>query len=365
MNYKQCEEFIELNRGNPDLPTRQFQDLRNKLLTSLRLEDGLCENQTILIFEEAGACEWAMLYMEKALKLAGTKAMCYSQRALGDYRERWKVGCKCISQKSLCEVIEALVQCLAQSDAPSLKQIEDLVAEVFFIQSGAKVLLCDKSFSALSQWERGCFEVKESEELVYKVTKKNLKKQVFDYKNWKAVQLSSLGKEAVSGACVAFECLPLLEQRGLEVKEQHLKTAFEETYAATAFSVFGTKPFIVLANVRDEQSARDLQQNIKDYLPEKLLVGILGARKDTDTQQMLSSLCQSLSYILTVAPPVPDRIPAYELAQEVLKLTPSVTAVDSVEEAFEIVKMILSKEGVVLAVGCPQLLSKVMEIVNK
>lgn len=56
---------------------------------------------------------------------------------------------------------------------------------------------------------------------------------------------------------------------------------------------------------------------------------------------------------------------AYDLAQEISKVHPQVTAADSIEEAVEISYLMAGKEDVIIAFGSLSYLGRLMTIVEK
>ncbi|MBQ7359265.1 MAG: hypothetical protein IJW63_04115 [Lachnospiraceae bacterium] len=368
MNYKQCEDFLELNRYNEDLSEDTLESLRHSLYERIgaRIDVG----RVILCLEPIIYSAATVAYLEHTLKLAGFKTMTYCEDALGDYRNRWKIGGKTISQKSLCEIVE-MIQDGCQNEQvdtkiPSRIQVEQLVAEMLFVQSDAKVMLWHGFFYQMPRIEGvERYDVPSVSLKPYKVSSKNLKKQVFDYGEEKKVSLVAPGKEALVGACQTLELLDFLREKGLKVEEKHARAAFEEVQVRNYFGRIGNKPLFVLDEAQNKQTAQRLKEDIEEYLPGKQVVLLLGATKKTDIEGLLEQLCSKASFVLTVAPPGIDRIPSYELAQQVLRHHPGVSAVDSLEEAMEIIGMVLPKDGAVLAVGCKEMLSQVMAIVNK
>ena len=77
---------------------------------------------------------------------------------------------------------------------------------------------------------------------------------------------------------------------------------------------------------------------------------------------MIPILIRKASFVITVAPSVRERIPSFDLASQIMQSYPAVTAVDSLEEAGEIVEMVLPKDGAVVTVGCAKLLSDWAEL---
>ena len=360
MNYKQCLEFLELNTENKDLSEQQYNHLRARLQIQSRA------GKKMICLDTATHGLFPMVYLERALKEAGIKCMVFSKRVLEDYRARWRCGGKMISQKTLCEIIEKIGD--FAEDKPSLYQIELLAAEMAFGQSGAEVLLLEKEDAdrlTFAQEDRLDLEsLHMDKSLSYKIRKKNLKRQTIETHTHKNVQLGTLGQEAAKGACQVLEWLPILQEKGLDLEEKHLRKAMEDTYVTPAFGMVCTKPLVFVDDTTTGQQADRLIEDIETYLTDKPVVMVWGATKETKTGEMLQAFCPRVSYILTVAPPGKNRIPSYDLAQEILGTTPNVTAVDSLEEAYEIIKMILPKDGVVLVVGNLQLLRKYMSLIE-
>lgn len=367
MNYKQCIEFLELNCAKEDIPASQLDVLYNGLRGRCQSES--LQGRVMLSFESGFAASFAMTYLERACKSIGVKSFLFSREELGDYRNRWRTCGKALSQKNLCEIVEQIKEVFEEEGVmPSIRQTESLAAELAFRKSDAKVLLTDSEY--LSR-EKLTLEGMRSERIsqaampVYKITKKNVKCQWVDFEDHKKVQIGSFGKAAVLGAYQALLLMKTLHEHDIMLEEKHLYKAFEEACVTAVFSRISTKPLCMVDGADDGGQARRLAEDIEEYLSDKLTLLVWGATKSTQVEEMLPVLTQKASCIITIAPPTMDRIPAVDLAGQVMKEYPAVTAVDSPEEAWEIVQMLLPKDGVVLIVGCPELLSAWMKIAGK
>jgi len=269
MNYNQCLECLELNRENAELSDGQLAMLRSKLQIQT------VEDKKVIRLKKDAALQ--MSYLEKGFKYAGIKCMVYDTKALGDYRNRWRIGGKMISQKMLCEAVEQIQAHGEQM--PGMLQTEGLITEFLFAQSDAKVLLlegrdeCDKPVS-------------------YKVKKKNLKRQVADIENYKDVHLGTLGRDAIVGAYRVLEMLPELKMQGFDIEQGYLWKAFEETYVTPDFGLINSKPLMFTDEVLSGAQAHELAENITEYLPERPLLLILGATKETQIRNVLGALAE-------------------------------------------------------------------------
>ncbi len=92
----------------------------------------------------------------------------------------------------------------------------------------------------------------------------------------------------------------------------------------------------------------------------------MGILKDKDYEKIIELTARYADQILTVAPPDnPRAMSSYELAREVARVHPRVTAVDSLEEAVEISHLLADREDVILAFGSLSYLGGLMDIMEE
>ena len=91
----------------------------------------------------------------------------------------------------------------------------------------------------------------------------------------------------------------------------------------------------------------------------------MGVLKDKEYKKIIALTHSLADQIITVTTPNNSRaLPAYELAREVAKVHRNVTAVDSLEEAVEMSRLLAEKDDVIIAFGSLSFLGKLMEIVG-
>lgn len=91
----------------------------------------------------------------------------------------------------------------------------------------------------------------------------------------------------------------------------------------------------------------------------------MGVLRDKDFDRIIELTHSYADQIITVTPPEnPRALPALDLAQEVAKVHPSVTAAASLEEAVEMARLLADKDDVILAFGSLSYLGKLMDIVG-
>ena len=91
----------------------------------------------------------------------------------------------------------------------------------------------------------------------------------------------------------------------------------------------------------------------------------MGVLKDKEYEKIIALTHSLADQIITVTTPNnPRAMSAYELAQAVARVHRNVTAVDSLEEAVEMSRLLAGKDDVIIAFGSLSFLGRLMEIVE-
>lgn len=195
--------------------------------------------------------------------------------------------------------------------------------------------------------------------------KYGLEKQRFSYGGFSGLEISLAGKYQVENACLAVEALKLLGEQGFPVTEQRLRRGLAETVWPGRFTVVGKKPYFIVDGAHNEDAAKRLAESIQFYFTNKRIIYIMGVLKDKEYEKIIALTHSLADQIITVTPPDnPRAFPAYELAREIAGVHRNVTAVDSLEEAVEMSRLLAGKNDVIIAFGSLSFLGRLMEIVE-
>lgn len=212
--------------------------------------------------------------------------------------------------------------------------------------------------------ERGCpLTIAEPAKAVH--VHYGLEKQWFDYGNYKKLKISLAGRYQIDNAVLALETLGVLAKRGFPVKEERLRKGFEEAAWPGRFTVIGRKPYFIVDGAHNEDAAKRFAESVEFYFTNKRIVYIMGVFRDKEYEKLIALTHGLADQIITVATPRNHRaLSAYELAGEVAKVHPKVTAADSLEEAVEMSYLLAGKDDVIIAFGSLSFLGKLMDIVS-
>ena len=190
-----------------------------------------------------------------------------------------------------------------------------------------------------------------------------LERQRFDYDKRKKLEISLAGRYQVENAALAVEALDVLGERGFPVSEEQLRNGLRETQWPGRFTVIKKQPIFIADGAHNEDAAKRLAESVSFYFTNRKIIYIMGVLKDKEYDKIIALTHEYADHIITVTSPGnPRALPAYELALEVAKVHPKVTAVDSLEEAVEMSQLLAGSEGVIIAFGSLSYLGRLMEI---
>lgn len=185
-----------------------------------------------------------------------------------------------------------------------------------------------------------------------KKTKFDLKKTIFSYRNLDKMEISLLGTYQVKNAVLALEVLEVLKELGIKFTDAKIREAMYRAVWPARFQMVDKKPYFLVDGAHNPQAAQELRDSIQFYFTNRKKIYIIGVFRDKEYDKVIETTCDLATHIITVAKKGNSRaLPAYELAQEVVKVNPMVTVADSVEEAVELAYLLADKETVIIAFG--------------
>lgn len=303
--------------------------------------------------DETGGREEILVYVVSVMKCAGYKVGRLGAPVLGDDRERIAVNGRAITKAGFCECLEEVKEAVCQMETeghvpPGAVDIETTVAYLYFKKCGCQFVLVEKEGEGTERIS--IFHKPETEEL--KRVKYGLEKQRFTYGEYKDLMIGMAGLEQPENAAFAVEVIKRLGEMGFPVTEGQLRKGLQQAVWKGSFYMIGKKPFFIIDGADGGESAKRLAASVRYYFKDRKIICIMGAARDSDYEGMTRAVCELAEHVVTVTPKgEPEALHAYELAQEAQHYHPSVTAVDSPEEAAEVGKLLAGKDGVIVAVG--------------
>lgn len=189
--------------------------------------------------------------------------------------------------------------------------------------------------------------------------KAGLEGQVFDWEDLDGLHLPLLGRHQLCNAAVALTAMRVLQKRGWSITEEHIRRGLAATDWPGRFQIIGHDPLFIIDGGHNPQCIRALEQNIRDYLPDRPLTVLTGVMQDKDYHCMYRGVVPYARSFITVTPDNPRSLPAGELAAYIRELGAPVTACDTIRGGVSLALEQAGPGGTVLCYGSLYLIGDV------
>ncbi len=192
-----------------------------------------------------------------------------------------------------------------------------------------------------------------------------LEKQSFQYGNYGKLEISLAGQFQIANAVLAVDACREISEKGFLVSDEAIKQGLLETRWDGRLTVVKKKPLFLIDGAHNEDAAEKLAKSIEFYFTNRRIIYIMGVLRDKDYGRIIELTHSFADQIITITPPDnPRALTALELAQEIAKVHPGVTAAGSLEEAVEMAELLAGKDDVILAFGSLSYLGKLMDVLG-
>lgn len=189
--------------------------------------------------------------------------------------------------------------------------------------------------------------------------KAGLEGQVFDWEELAGLHLPLLGRHQLCNAAVALTAMRVLQKRGWSITEEHIRRGLAATDWPGRFQIIGHDPLFIIDGGHNPQCIRALEQNIRDYLPDRPLTVLTGVMQDKDYHCMYRGVVPYARSFITVTPDNPRSLSAGELAAYIRELGAPVTACDTIRGGVSLALEQAGPGGTVLCYGSLYLIGDV------
>lgn len=183
----------------------------------------------------------------------------------------------------------------------------------------------------------------------------------FGYKSFGSFTSSLLGMHQVKNAVVAIEGARLLEKKGWNITNEHMREGIFAAKWRGRFEIIGEKPVYIVDGAHNPDAAKNLRQSIDCYLPGKKILYIMGILADKDYKTVLSYVGGRADKIITITPDNQRALPADKLRECALHYCSCVVEGGTMEQALRMAREQESEYDVILIFGSLYSLHSVYE----
>lgn len=166
------------------------------------------------------------------------------------------------------------------------------------------------------------------------------------------LKLALIGKHQIRNAKIVLSTVEVLRKKGLlKIADENIKNGFNKAKIPARLELISEEPIVLLDGAHNPDGMRALGETIKDYLPNKKIVCIMGMLNDKDSNSSLEYLDGLVDEVITLAPDNPRKQTPQQLAEKAVKFFDMVYPMDDFGKAVDKALELAGSDGVVLACG--------------
>ena len=173
------------------------------------------------------------------------------------------------------------------------------------------------------------------------------------------LNLHLIGEHQLKNAKLALTALQALKENcGITITDQHIAEGFSRAKMPARLELLCKEPVILIDGAHNPNGMEALGTAIRQYLPNKKVVCIMGMLKDKDSNSSLEYLDGLIEAVITLEPDNPRKQTSEELAEKAIKFFNKVYPMESFTGAIEKALEIAGDNGAVLVCGSLYLASQ-------
>lgn len=173
------------------------------------------------------------------------------------------------------------------------------------------------------------------------------------------LNLHLIGEHQHKNAKLALTALNILKEScGLSITNQHIAEGFSKAEMPARLELLCKEPIVLVDGAHNPNGMEALSTAIRQYLPNKKVVCIMGMLKDKDSTSSLEYLDGLIEAVITLEPDNPRKQTSEELAEKAIKFFNKVYPMESFTGAIEKALEIAGDNGAILVCGSLYLASQ-------
>jgi folylpolyglutamate synthase/dihydrofolate synthase len=186
--------------------------------------------------------------------------------------------------------------------------------------------------------------------------------QIFDYEEYKTLEIKLLGEHQLKNAAVSVKAAQLLALKGYNITEATIRKGLKDTRWPGRLEVLKVNPAVLVDGAHNVEGAVVLRKALDKYFPGKRLIFIMGVLVDKDYKAMMETVLPGCSRVITITPNSSRALPASELASSARAYCKNVYISDTIEEAIRLGLQDASSEDIICAFGSLYYIGAVREL---
>lgn len=250
---------------------------------------------------------------------------------------------------------------------------EIAIQKAGIIKENSETIFVEQEESVNEIITRTCKEKNNTLHLIKKDTWSNVSLkggvQVFDYKNYKQIEINLKGNKQIQNACIVLEALEVLQENGYKVSRKNIEEGLKTVVHKARFEQIYKEPTIIFDGGHNEAAIKNLKETIGKYYSKAKKLYILSILKTKDYKTVIKELMEDNKsiFIFTDGTKEQDEVKCYvkkeDLYKESIQYRKENIFMDSLENAISKCKTDY-KDKTIFVIGSFYTYSEVIENLN-
>ena len=145
-------------------------------------------------------------------------------------------------------------------------------------------------------------------------TKTTLEGSVFDFKEWRQMELPLLGTYQPRNAAVALKAVEVLGEQGLSLSPQAVRAGLRAVRWPGRFELLCAAPPIIFDGAHNAQGVRAAVAGVRAYFPGQKVCVLTGVLRDKDYETIAATLAEIACCAYVITPDNPRALPGEDYA---------------------------------------------------
>jgi dihydrofolate synthase/folylpolyglutamate synthase len=150
-----------------------------------------------------------------------------------------------------------------------------------------------------------------------KIHQLSLDRTVFDFGEYKNLELSLSGRHQLANASLVIFALEKLKEMGWRIESRAVRNGLKDVSWRGRLEIFRKSPLTLLDVAHNPAGTKALVDTLEEFFPGKRLIFIFGVMADKDYASMLKEICRKARFIVLTKPDY-KRATDPELLEEVV-----------------------------------------------
>lgn len=185
--------------------------------------------------------------------------------------------------------------------------------------------------------------------------------QLFNYKSYKKVQLSFIGRHQIENASLVIEGAEILAEKGYPINRELIYRGLAKASWPGRFEKISDNPLFYIDGAHNIASVERLVETLKELFPKEKFHFIVGIMKDKDYERMLEQVYSLAKEFILISPDPNRGFDTKEVGELIQVQGIKVNRLTNMKELFTYINQEIDKNEIIIQFGSLHLVGALKE----